>query len=125
MNKGRLMVGGILGVLFLVAATSEPLSAQDRKKGTTTGVVTAKTPTPNGKNIFIEVKAPGEEAARKYWVNYDPKVKGPIPAVLAVVKATNVGDTVKFDWIDTGEGLGITKFEVLKKGAGKEEKKDK
>jgi hypothetical protein len=39
------------------------------------------------------------------------------------VKAANVGDRVQFDWLDTGEGLAITKFEVLKKKSGKKEKK--
>jgi hypothetical protein len=56
---------------------------------------------------------------RSYRVQYDPKAKGPIPSVLEAVRAAKVGDRVQLEWIDTGEGLAITAFEVLKKADNK------
>lgn len=91
---------------------------QEKKKrtGTLVGEIKSKKDTPNGKNVIIEVLAPGEEKPRSYRVMYDPKVKGPMPKVLEAVRAAKIGDRAQLDWIDTGEGLAITKFEVLKKG---------
>jgi hypothetical protein len=70
----------------------------------------------------IEVLAPGEEKARSYFVQFDPKAQAPIPEVLSAVRAANVGDQVVFDWEATGHGPAIVKFEVRKKA---EEKKGK
>ena len=92
---------------------------QERRSGTVTGEVKSKKDTPNGKNVVVEVLAAGEEKPRPYRVQYDPTVKGPIPDVLKAVRAAAVGDTVEFDWVDTGEGLAIKKFQVLKKGGKK------
>jgi hypothetical protein len=100
------------------------LDAQDKKRsGTLTGEIKSTKPTPNGKNTNIEVLAPGEEKARSYRVLYDAKVKGPIPSVLEAVRAAKVGDRVQLEWVDTGEGLAIKSFQVLKKGGG--DKKEK
>jgi hypothetical protein len=107
---------------LLVWGISNEAQSQEKRKGTISGEIKSKKDTPNKKNVIIEVLAAGEEKARPYRVQYDPKVKGPMPEVLKAVKASNVGDRVQFDWIDTGEGLAITKFEVLKK-SGKKEKK--
>lgn len=106
---------------FVVAGSS---SGQEKKQrhGTLLGEVKGQKPTPNGKNVFLEVLAPGEEKARSYRVLYDPAVKGPIPAVLDAVKAAKVGDRVQLDWVDTGEGLAIKAFQVLKKDG--DQKKD-
>jgi hypothetical protein len=101
----------------LMVAFGFPAAAQEQKKrtGILTGELKLQMATPNGKNTIIEVLAPGEEKARSYRVQYDPKAKGPIPSVLEAVRAAKVGDRVQLEWIDTGEGLAITAFEVLKK----------
>lgn len=91
--------------------------AQERKTGTITGEIKSKKATPDGKNVIIEVLAPGEEKARPYHVIYDPAVKGPIKAVLHDVRAAKVGDVVMFDWTDTGHGPAMKTFKVLKKGS--------
>jgi hypothetical protein len=108
-------------VFTLFAAGTTTTTGQNDKKrtGSTTGEVKSQRPTPNGKNVFIEVLAPGEEKARSYRVAYDPKAKGPIAKVLESVKAAKVGDRVQLEWIDSGEGLAITAFEVLKKSEKK------
>src|SRR5262245_36888070 len=108
-------------VLFLaVVGTADAQNA--RKTGTTIGTITASAPSPNGKNTIIDVKAPGDEAARKFRVQYDPTIKAPLAEVLKSVRAAKVGDQCKFDWVDTGEGLAIVKFEVVKKADEKKEK---
>ncbi len=103
-------------VAFAACALTEA-EAQDKKKrmGTLTGEIKSSKVSPNGKNQIIEVQAVGEENPRPYRVMYDPKVKGPIPKVLEAVKAAKVGDRVQLDWVDTGEGLAITEFQLLKK----------
>jgi hypothetical protein len=114
------MLRKIVGISFLAAllvACGYSIAAQEPKKrtGKLTGELKSQKASPNGKNTIIEVLAPGEEKARSYRVQYDPKVKGPIPKVLDAVRAAKVGDRVQLEWIDTGEGLAITAFEVLKK----------
>ena len=114
-----LLAASVILVLFAGAGL---VDGQDKKKrtGMLTGELKSQKPTPNGKNTMIEVLAPGEEKARSYRVQYDPKVKGPMPEVLKKVRAAKVGDRVQLEWIDTGEGLAITAFQVLKK-ANKDE----
>ena len=121
----RIFGFGLAAALLLVCGFSE--AAQDKKKrtGTVNGEIKSSKPTPNGKNTIVEVLAAGEEKARPYRVQYDPKVKGPIEEVLKAVRAAKVGDRVQMEWIDTGEGLAITSFQVLKKaGDDKKGKKD-
>jgi hypothetical protein len=111
---------GFLAFCLLLGGFIE--AAQEKKRtGTLTGEIKSQKPTPNGKNTVIEVLAPGEEKARSYRVMYDAKVKGPIESVLASVRAAKVGDQVQLEWVDTGEGLAITTFQVLKKGGAKKE----
>jgi hypothetical protein len=113
-----------LSVAILTAGLLDAAQEPKKRSGMITGVVKSQKKTPNGKNTLIEVLAPGEEKARSYRVQYDPKVKGPIEPVLKAVRAANVGDTVQLEWVDTGEGLAITSFQVLKKaGAKKDEDK--
>ena len=116
----RLLAIAAAFVLFAAFGTADAQNA--KKTGTTVGTITATAPTPNGKNTAIDVKSPGDEAARKFRVQYDPTIKAPLADVLKAVRAAKVGDQCKFDWIDTGEGLAITKFEVVKKADEKKEK---
>ncbi|MCI0702613.1 MAG: hypothetical protein L0241_16135 [Planctomycetia bacterium] len=88
----------------------------EKRSGTIAGEIKSKKE--QGNNIVIEVLAPGEEKARSYFVQHDPKLKAPIPSVLKVVREAKVGDKVVFDWEATGHGPAIVKFEVLKKGSG-------
>jgi hypothetical protein len=88
-----------------------------KRSGTVSGEIKAKKEQNN--NVMIEVLAPGEEKARSYFVQYDQKVKGPIPDVLKAVRAANVGDKVVFGWEATGHGPAIVKFEVQKKAEKK------
>jgi acylphosphatase len=87
--------------------------AKEKRSGTISGEVKAKKEQNN--NVVIEVLAPGEEKPRPYFVQYDPKIKGPLPEVLKAVRAAKIGDRVVFDWEATGHGPAIVKFEVLKK----------
>lgn len=88
---------------------------KEKRTGTVIGEVKSKMNFKKGKNIFVEVQAPGEEKPRRYHVLYDPKVKGPNETVLAAVQACNVGDRVELEWVDTGEGLAMKSFKVLEK----------
>lgn len=123
MFRQRTLVGLVAVVILVGLTAAENQAAQnERKSGSVTGEVKATKASPNGKNTILEVLAPGEEKARSYRVAYDPAAKAPIQTVLTAVRAAKVGDVVKFDWSDTGEGLAITKFEVLKKADEKKEK---
>lgn len=109
--------------LLVVCGLGEAAQDKDKKKrtGTVSGELKSRKDSPNGKNVILEIQAAGEEKARTYRVQYDPKVKGPIPEVLEAAKAAKIGERVQADWIDTGEGLAITSFQVLKKkDAGKD-----
>lgn len=107
--------------MLALVGLSEAAQEKDKKKrtGTVTGELKSRKDTPNGKNSIIEVLGAGEEKARPYRVMYDPKIKAPLADVLAKVKAANIGDRVTLEWIDTGEGLAITAFQVLKKSEDK------
>src|SRR5262249_9904306 len=62
----------------------------EKRSGTIAGEIKSKKE--HGKNIVIEVLAPGEEKARSYFVQWDSKVNGPMPEVLKAVRAANVRD---------------------------------
>ncbi len=110
-------IGLALFVCIAVAACAfTEADAQEKKKrtGNLTGEIKSSKASPNGKNQIIEVLAVGEENPRPYRVGYDLKAKAPIAKVLQAVKAAKVGDRVQLQWVDTGEGLAITEFMVLK-----------
>ena len=81
------------------------------KKGTVTGVVTAK-----GDN-WIEVKADGEEKARRYmpnWKGGQPKDGGgPDKEIVAKIKETPLKARVRLEW-SFHERPRVEKIEVLK-----------
>jgi hypothetical protein len=100
-----LLAAGILGLTGLAAAQDK----KEEKTGSVTGVVTGK-----GGN-WIEVKADGEEKARKYYTGSDQ-------AALKAVKATEVESRIRLDW-RFNEVFRVVKIDVLKApGNAKEEK---
>ena len=108
-------------VLALIGCTFA--QAQDKKSGTVIGEIKAQKDSKDGKNTIIDVLAPGEEKARAYFVNWDPKIMAPLPAVLKAVRAAKVGERVELDWVGTNHGPAITAFRVLKKGDDSKDKK--
>lgn len=121
-------ISGAMCVLVCFALVGLIGDAQEKKQrtGSLIGEIKSQKPTPNGKNVIVEILAPGEERPRPYRVQYDPKAKGPIPTVLEAVKAAKVGDRAQIEWVDTGEGLAIKTFQVLKKdGDSKKEEAKK
>jgi len=110
-------------LLSFVVAFGGADAQEKRRTGVMTGEIKSSKASPNGKNTILEVLAPGEEKARIYRVMYDPAAKAPIQKVLTAVRAAKVGDQVRFEWIDTGEGLAMTTFQVLRKAAPTEDKK--
>jgi hypothetical protein len=100
-------------VLRTSAGRGKDAAKDKQRSGTIAGEIKAKKA--QGKNVVIEVLAPGEEKARSYFVQFDPKINAPIPEVLKAVRAASVGDRVLFDWEATNHGPAIVKFEVQKK----------
>lgn len=100
-----------------IEVLKKPGDSKEVRSGTIAGEIKSKKE--EGKNIVIEVLAPGEEKARSYFVQYDPKLKAPIPEVLKAVGAAKVGEKVVFDWEATGHGPAIVKFKVAGKGGEK------
>jgi hypothetical protein len=102
--------------LVLVFAFSgraeEPKKKDEEKKGTVTGIVTAK-----GDN-WIEVKADGEEKPRKYvphWRGGNPKDGGgPDKEMVAKIKEVPLKSRVRLEWVFE-ERPRVEKIEVLKK----------
>jgi hypothetical protein len=94
---------------------------EEKKSGTVVGEITAK-----GDN-YVEVKADGEEKARRYvphWVGGAPKDGGgPDKEMLKTIKELKVGSRVKLEW-EFEERPRVVKVEVLKE-PGKDKEKDK
>ena len=124
-----MLVRCTLACLLALGATALCLSADVQKldekkkdetrKGTVTGVVSAK-----GDN-WIEVKADGEEKARRYvphWKGGLPKDGGgPDKEMVAEIKKVPVNSRVELKWVFE-ERRRVEKITILKKP---EEKKDK
>jgi hypothetical protein len=107
---------GVVAVALVVSAAGgaqEPKKkvADEGKKGTVTGVVTAK-----GDN-WIEVKADGEEKPRRYmatWKGGQPKDGGgPDKEIVAKIKETPVKARIRVEW-SFHERPRVEKIEVLK-----------
>ena len=125
---GKLLAGALFATL---AAFAADLTAGDKKdekgkkdepcKGTVVGQITAKS------ENFVEVKADGEEKARKYvphWRGGAPdKGGGPDKEMLKQIGKLTVGSRVRLDW-EFEERLRVVKIEVLKAAEGKEAKSD-
>src|SRR5262245_25323736 len=100
-----------LGTAATAAVADDP-KKDDEKKGTVTGLVTAK-----GDN-WIEVKADGEEKARRYvphWRGGAPKDGGgPDKDMVAKIKEVPLKARVRLEW-SYQERPRVEKIEVLKK----------
>src|SRR5205085_825248 len=109
----------MIGFAVLALSRSD-LSAQDKKKekdpmegkkGTAIGTLTAK-----GEN-FIELKADGEEKARKYvpqWVGGLPaKGGGPDKKILKIISELKVGSRIEVEWVFE-ERLRALNLKVIK-----------
>src|SRR5262245_18798236 len=97
-----LRLAAVLGLSLVLVATGraeEPKkkNADEGKKGSVSGVVTAK-----GDN-WIEVKADGEEKPRRYtphWKGRLPKDGGgPDKEVVAKIKETPLKARVRIEWV--------------------------
>ena len=106
---------GIVSLVVLVTCSqirSEEPKKDAEKKGTVTGVVTAK-----GEN-WIEVKADGEEKPRRYvphWKGGAPSAGGgPDKEMIAKLKDVPVKARVRLEWVFE-ERPRVEKIEVLKK----------
>lgn len=100
------MSGRFAIALGLAAAISLAAGAQQKKdeprKGAVTGVVTAQA------DNWIEVKADGEEKARRY---HCPKKSTDL---MKLITAAKVDSRIRLEW-QFGEVYRITKFEILRK----------
>ena len=109
--------------VVLALAACAFASAQEPKTGKIIGELKTQKDSKDGKNTIIEVLAPGEEKARSYHVNWDPKLMAPLPDVLKSVRGAKVGERVEFEWVGTNHGPAITSFKVLKKDSDSKDKK--
>ena len=110
----RLLVVALIGLGSAPAGWADDAKGETRK-GTVTGVVTAKG------DAWIEVKADGEEKARRYvphWRGGAPKDGGgPDKGMVAEIKKVPLNGRVKLDWVFE-ERPRVEKIEVLAKPGG-------
>lgn len=94
----------------------EHSASKPQRSGTVTGIIRSKKD--QGKNVVLEVQAPGEEKGRSYFVQFDPTVQGPIPEVLQAVRAAPIDSQVYLEWVATGHGPAIVRLQVLQTAEG-------
>jgi hypothetical protein len=119
----RLLIGLFLGLAIGVSASADDKKADDKKpekkSGTVTGTLVAKI------QNAIELKADGEEKARRYvpqWVGGAPaNGGGPEKKIVAIIKDLKIGSRLRIEW-EFDERARVVKIEVLKQP---DEKKDK
>jgi hypothetical protein len=102
----RFLIGSfmLLGLVFTVGFAQ---AQQEEKKGTVIGVVAEK-----GAN-WIDVKADGEEKARRYTRHFG-NPGGTDKATLELMSKIAIGTRVKLEWL-FHERPRVMKLEVLKK----------
>lgn len=128
-----MLVGAVLAVGNWVRSEEEPtLLAQGKdkevkkepakRKGTVVGTLVKTGP------AFIEVKADGEEKARRYvphWVGGAPAAGGgPDKKVLEIIRKLKVGSRVRVEW-EFQERPRVVRVEVIQAGKGGEKGKQK
>jgi hypothetical protein len=119
----RTMLAGLLACVVATAASAQDKKdekkADEPRKGTVTGIVAAK-----GDN-WIEIKADGEEKARRYvphWRGGAPASGGgPDKDVVAKIKGTPLHARVRIEWVFE-ERPRVEKIEVLRAPAEKDKK---
>ncbi len=121
------MIARAVGMAFIsivvlaagLPAGEKKAGKDEKRKGTVVGVLTAK-----GDN-FIEVKADGEEKARKYvphWVGGKPADGGGYDkAILNQIRELKVGSRIRLEW-DFEERPRVVRIELLKAAGTKQEK---
>ena len=125
----RRSLAWLLALGLVTPVVAAPQKAEEKKdekkdekgrKGTVTGIVTAK-----GDN-WVEVKADGEEKARRYtppWKGGNPSQGGAFDKeVVGKIKETPLQSRVTLDW-SFDERPRVEKIEVLKKGEPKKDEK--
>lgn len=112
MHRTFALVALTLGCAIACLVSAEEPKKEAVKKGTITGVVTAKAAN------WIEVKADGEEKGRRYiphWRGGAPKDGGgPDKEMVAKLKDVPVKARVRLEWVFE-EHYRVEKVEVLKK----------
>ncbi len=110
----------LLTLLALAAfgrALADDQKKDEKKSGTVTGVVTAK------EKNSIEVKADGEEKARRYvphWRGGNPNEGGgPDKKMVEEIGNVKIGSRVRLEW-EFEERPRVVKIEVLRAPAGSE-----
>src|SRR5262245_46989847 len=122
----RLGLSGLLVLGVLVSPASSRYETKEKKdepkKGTVVGTLSAK-----GDN-WIEIKADGEEKARRYvphWRGGAPKDGGgPDKKMVAEFKKLKVGSRLRIEWAFE-ERARVEKIEVLKEAKEKAKEKEK
>ena len=98
-------------LLVLAAPAGADDKKEEKKSGTVTGVVTAKD------QAWVEVKAAGEEKARRYvphWRGGQPKDGGgPDKKLVEAIGKIPVGSQVRLEW-EFDERPRVVKIELLK-----------
>jgi hypothetical protein len=111
----KVVAVNLLIVWLSICGSSGAGEDEKQRSGRIIGSLKSQKDTADGKNTVIEVLAPGEQKARRYYVLWDSKVNRPIESVLTAVRAAKVGDVVEFEWIGTGHGPAIKSFRLFKK----------
>jgi hypothetical protein len=125
------VVGGLWVILGtsdsgrgLLAAPGDKKDTKDEKKAKKRGGTVVGTLTKKG-DSFIEVKADGEEKARRYvprWVGGAPaQGGGPDKKLLKAFKGLKVGSRVRLEW-EFDERPRVLRVEVLKKADDEKQK---
>jgi hypothetical protein len=98
-------------VFGMIVLGDEKKAEPEKKSGTVVGGLSAKG------EAWVEVKADGEEKARRYtanWVGGAPQEGGgPDKAIVKVIKTLKVGSRVRLEW-KFDERPRVVKIEVLK-----------
>ena len=101
MSRRHVIAGVMFGLFaFFAASGSAQEKPEPERRGTVVGVATEKG------GYWIDVKADGEEKARRYYCGSDQKA-------LRAVKDTEVGSRIRLEWLHR-EVFRVVKIDVLK-----------